>query len=85
MTSLANPNPTVYPPVRTHPRRLPILRTLAAQPPGLSSRVALPQASSPLVPLALTVRAKVQQLNFFAVARQLPWLTIGSPLALFLA
>jgi hypothetical protein len=29
------------------------------------------------------VRAKVQQLNFFAVARQLPWLTIGSPLALF--
>ena len=26
-TSLANPIPTVFPPVRTHPRRLPILRT----------------------------------------------------------
>jgi hypothetical protein len=72
-------------PVRTHPRRLPVLRTLAAQPPGPSSRVALTQASSPQVPQAQTVRAKVQQLNSFAFARQLPWLTIGSPLALFLA
>jgi hypothetical protein len=82
-TSLANPNPTVFPPVRTHPRPLPVLRTLAAQPPGPSSRVALPQASSPQVPQAQTVRAKVQQLNSFAFARQLPWLTIGSALALF--
>jgi hypothetical protein len=29
------------------------------------------------------VRANVQQLNSFAFARQLLWLTIGSPFALF--
>jgi len=57
---------------------------LAAQAAGPSSRVATPpQASPPQVSQTQTVRANVQQLNSFAFARQLLWLTIGSPLALF--
>jgi len=57
---------------------------LAAHLAGPSSQVATPpQASPPQVLQTQTVRTNVQQLNSVAFARQLFWLTIGSPLALF--
>lgn len=69
---------------RRHPSPPPAdSSNLAAQPASPSSRVAPPQASPPQVPQTQAVRANVHQLNSFAFARQLLWLTIGSPLALF--
>jgi hypothetical protein len=74
---------------RPSPRPYPSLppadpSNLAAPPPGRSSRVATPpQASPPLVLRTQTERAGAPRPNSFAFLRQLLWLTIGSPVALF--
>jgi hypothetical protein len=69
---------------RPHPSPPPADPSNLAAQPGPSSRVATPpQGSPPQVLQTQTVPADGQQLNSFAFAQQLLWLTIGSPLALF--